>query len=99
MKEGFKKFLILAMACLLGGCMSMGEVGPAPQRLDLGAASNVSGGASAGTLPTLVIPPLASASVLQGVSVIWRVGNEGEPRRYATYEWVAAPENLVRERL
>jgi cholesterol transport system auxiliary component len=99
---GFKMRLMLVgglvASLLLTGCSGLGQVPPAPQRLDLGAPAPTAP-TNGQRQQTLVLPPLASASILQGMSVIWRVGDDGQPNSYATYEWSAAPESLVRERL
>lgn len=93
-------FGMLTAALLLAGCSGLGKVPPASQRLDLGAPppSSVKE-PSAGRAMAVVLPPLTAAPMLEDVGVIWRVGPDGVPNRYATYEWAAAPASLVHERL
>ena len=93
-----RQWLLGAMsgATLLAGC-SLGTVRPAPTRLDLGTPTR----AEPATLQfnALALPPFNEASLLGRDDVIWRLGPEGMPNRYATYRWREPPSALVRERL
>lgn len=90
------------MLFAVAGCSGLGKVPPIPQQLDIGAPvesvvkTTVTDGR---VVSTLVIPPVTAPAILQGVGVVWRMGPDGAPNRYATYEWSAAPESLVHERL
>ena len=58
--------------------------------------------AGRGTMPThppIAVPVASAASLLNEVRVIWRVGNQGQPQAYATYQWVAPPAQLVTQRV
>lgn len=85
-----------ALVTLLGGC-SLGNVAPAPVKLDLG--SPVVTEAVVSKMPPISLPPFSAASVLHDRRVIWRIGAQGEPKGYATFAWVSPPAQLVRERL
>jgi len=85
---------------LLVGCTGLGQVPPALQRLDLGAPPDgVTRAAQSAPVKTLVVPPVSAPAMLQGVGVVWRMGPDGLPNRYATYEWAASPDSLIHERL
>ena len=84
---------LLSLAACVGGGNKV-----APTQLDLGTSlPAVSAGLA--TNPPLAIPAAASASLLSETMVIWRVGNQGQPQAYATYQWVAAPARLVTQKL
>ena len=84
---------LFALAACVGGGNKV-----APTQLDLGTSPPV---VSAGltTNPPLAVPAASSASLLNETVVIWRVGNQGQPQAYATYQWVAAPARLVTQKL
>lgn len=94
------RLITLLVVVLLVGCTGLGQVPPAPQRLDLGAPPE--GGARTAqdvSVKTLVVPPVSAPAMLQGVGVVWRMGVDGLPNRYATYEWAASPDSLIHDRL
>ena len=93
-----RQWLLGAMsgATLLAGC-SLGTVRPAPTRLDLGASANPA--PTALRFKVLALPPFNEARLVGRDDVIWRLGPEGMPNRYATYRWREPPSALVRERL
>jgi len=86
----------LSAATLLSGC-SLGTVKSAPTRLDLGTPARVAPAAS--PFNALALPPFNESRPLGRDDVIWRLGADGMPNRYATYLWRASPSALVRERL
>lgn len=89
---------LAAMTMLLASC-GVGKSGVAPTQLDLGATPAIQPGQPAITNPPVVVPVASSAALLSQTMVIWRVGNEGQPRAYATYQWVAPPAKLFRQRV
>ena len=90
---------MLATGLLLSGCAGVGKVPPAAQRLDLGAPQANPPQSSASKVVPLVLSPMSAPAILQSVGVVWRMGSDGTPNRYATYEWSASPASLVHERL
>lgn len=87
---------IIPVLTALVGC-GVGEVKPAPTRLDLGAPVKTE--RSAWRFDALALPPFNQARLLGREDVIWRQGAQGMPNRYATYLWREPPSALVRERL
>ncbi len=87
-----------AMTMLLAAC-GVGKSGVAPTQLDLGTTPAIQPGQAAANTPPIVVPVASSAALLSQTMVIWRVGNEGQPRAYATYQWVAPPAKLFRQRV
>ena len=89
-----------ALLVLLTGC-GVGRGGSAPVQLDLGAGyvdsteSRVSGARH----PPIAVPAGSAASLLTEPAVIWRVGDEGQPQAYTTYQWSAPPVRLVTQRI
>lgn len=80
------------------GCTLGGGEARAPRQLDLGAVLAT----PAGTLPAhrpLLIPPVTASALLNDTTVIWRVGESGQPQGFTTYRWVAPPAQLVTQRL
>ena len=99
-KSGIKQVAaVLATVALLSGCAGLGSVPPAAQRLDLGAPQISQQQRPTAKARPLVLPPVAAPAILQGIGVVWRMGSDGTPNRYATYEWSAVPAGLVHERL
>lgn len=89
-------WLLGALSISLAGC-GLGQVAPAPTELDLGAppaAKTVSW-----RFDAIALPAFNQTKQLDSESVIWRLGADGPPNRYATYRWSAPPARLVRERL
>jgi ABC-type uncharacterized transport system auxiliary subunit len=97
MMIGMTLFVVLA---LLTGC-GVGRGGSAPQQLDLGAGyANLQAGTVAAVQhPPIAVPSASAASLLTETTVIWRVGDAGQPQAYITYQWVAPPARLVTQRL
>ena len=99
--RGFGRALALAgfalsIALALGGCAA--GRGAAPAQLDLGAGvATPKAGLPAN--PPIAVPVASAASLLNEVMVIWRVGDQGQPQAYATYQWVAPPAHLVTQRV
>ncbi|QEI08601.1 hypothetical protein FXN63_24230 [Pigmentiphaga aceris] len=69
----------------------------APELLDLGTAP----AATSAVTPRapLLLDELDVSPLLEGPSVIWRDGELGQPQRYAYFRWVAAPGQLIEQRL
>ena len=86
----------LIVAFALGGCTAGRGTMPTP--LDLGAGVAVSK-AQLPAHPPIAVPVASAAALLNEVRVIWRVGNQGQPQAYATYQWVAPPAQLVTQRV
>lgn len=70
------------------------------------AASGAAGGSSAASattslppMPPIAVPPANSAALLTETMVVWRVGDQGQPQAYTTYQWVAPPARLVTQRI
>jgi ABC-type uncharacterized transport system auxiliary subunit len=89
---------LAAITTMLVAC-GVGKNGVAPTQLDLGSAPAVQPGSSVASTPPVVVPVASSAALLSQTMVVWRVGNEGQPRAYATYQWVAPPAKLFRQRV
>lgn len=89
---------LLAVTSLLVAC-GIGKNGVAPTQLDLGSAPSLQSGSPVASTPPVVVPVASSAALLSQTMVVWRVGNEGQPRAYATYQWIAPPAKLFRQRV
>ena len=91
---------VAIIAVLLGttACSVGGGEARAPRQLDLGAALVTPAGALPVHRPLLIAPVTASA-LLNDTTVIWRVGDAGQPQGFTTYRWVAPPAQLVTQRL
>jgi len=82
---------------LLSAC-ALGDGAQAPKQLDLGAGYTA---ATSGLpeMPPIAVPAATSASLLTETMVVWRVGDQGQPQAYTTYQWVAPPARLVTQRI
>ncbi len=92
--------LSLALTTLLlglSGCLGSSSR-QAPTQLDLGAAAPTPAGALTAN-PPVAVPAASSAALLNETMVIWRVGDQGQPQAYTTYQWVAPPARLVTQKL
>ena len=99
--RGFRRALALSgvtliVALALGGCTAGRGTMPTP--LDLGAGV-ATPRAQLPAHPPIVVPAATAAALLNEVRVIWRVGDQGQPQAYATYQWVAPPAQLVTQRV
>lgn len=92
-----RQWLLGALSLSLAGC-GIGSVAPAPTTLDLGSPPLPASPAQ-GHFEAIVLPSFNAARILGYEDIIWRLGNDGPPNRYATYRWSAPPARLVRERL
>lgn len=92
-----RQWLLGAMSLSLAGC-GFGKVAPAPTTLDLGSPP-LPAMPAAWQFDAIVLPTFNEARILGYEDVIWRLGFDGSPNRYATYRWSAPPARLVRERL
>ena len=88
--------LTLLAAFSLGGCSA--NRGAAPTQLDLGAGVATPRAALPAN-PAIAVPVASGAAMLNEVRVIWRIGDQGQPQAYATYQWVAPPAQLVTQRV
>ena len=88
--------LVLLAALSLGGCSA--NRGAAPTQLDLGAGVATPKAALPAN-PAIAVPVASGAALLNEVRVIWRVGDQGQPQAYATFQWVAPPAHLVTQRI
>ena len=88
--------LALLAALSLGGCSA--NRGAAPTQLDLGAGVATPKAALPAN-PAIAVPVASGAALLNEVRVIWRVGDQGQPQAYATFQWVAPPAHLVTQRI
>lgn len=88
--------LTLLAAFSLGGCAA--NRGVAPTQLDLGAGVAAPRTALPSN-PAIAVPVASGAALLNEARVIWRVGDQGQPQAYATYQWVAPPAHLVTQRI
>jgi cholesterol transport system auxiliary component len=89
--------LALSLSFVLAGC-GVGKVPPAPTLLDLGALP-AKADRSPATLPALAVPFFTAMGGLKSEGVVWRLGAQGTPNYYTTYQWVSSPATLVRERM
>lgn len=89
---------IVAVLCVVTGCAVGGGEARAPRQLDLGAGFTAAAGNPPAHRPLLLAPMTASA-LLNDTTVIWRVGESGQPQGFTTYRWVAPPAQLVTQRL
>lgn len=89
---------VIAVLFAVTGCSVGGGEARAPRQLDLGAGFT----AAAGNPPThrpLLLAPMTASALLNDTTVIWRVGESGQPQGFTTYRWVAPPAQLVTQRL
>lgn len=70
----------------------------APKQLDLGSAT-VTPKTGLPKNPAVAVPAAASAVLLNETMVVWRVGDNGQPQSYTTYQWVAPPARLITQRV
>ncbi len=82
----------------IAGCSFGGGEARAPRQLDLGTGFVAPAGNPPAHRPLLLAPVTASA-LLNDTTVIWRVGESGQPQGFTTYRWVAPPAQLVTQRL
>jgi ABC-type uncharacterized transport system auxiliary subunit len=92
--------IVVVITVLLGitGCTFGGGEARAPRQLDLGMGAVTPVGGLPAHRPWLIAPVVASA-LLNDTTVIWRVGESGQPQGFTTYRWVAPPAQLVTQRL
>ena len=93
-----KNSAIVALLVAITGCSLGGGEARAPRQLDLGAGFT----AAAGNPPVhrpLLLAPMTASALLNDTTVIWRVGESGQPQGFTTYRWVAPPSQLVTQRL
>ncbi|MEY3673090.1 MAG: hypothetical protein RI904_2747 [Pseudomonadota bacterium] len=93
-----KNSAIAALLVAITGCSLGGGEARAPRQLDLGAGFTAAAGNPPAHRPLLLAPMTASA-LLNDTTVIWRVGESGQPQGFTTYRWVAPPAQLVTQRL
>ena len=89
---------ILTVLAAVTGCSVGGGEVRAPRQLDLGAGLF----APVGNLPAhrpLLLAPVTASALLNDTTVIWRVGESGQPQGFSTYRWAAPPAQLVTQRL
>ena len=90
--------VIVTVLGAITGCSVGGGEARAPRQLDLGAGLS----ASVGNLPAnrpLLLAPVTASALLNDTTVIWRVGESGQPQGFTTYRWAAPPAQLVTQRL
>jgi ABC-type uncharacterized transport system auxiliary subunit len=96
------KLMLTAITCLtLLGC-SLGERGQALTQLDLGSPPVPTKAVSldvTSRTEAIALPNGLSVGLVLTTEVVWRQGVGGMPQTYATYQWVAPPATLVRQRL
>jgi ABC-type uncharacterized transport system auxiliary subunit len=90
-------FAVSVLMLGLSGCMGS-STRQAPTQLDLGAAAPAPATALTPN-PPVSVPAASSAALLNETLVIWRVGDQGQPQAYTTYQWVAPPARLVTQKL
>lgn len=92
---------VLAVSMLAIGLSACGVTRQvaAPELLDLGTAPPATAAASSTPRPPLLLDEVEVAPLLEGPSVVWRDGELGQPQRYAYFRWVAAPGQLIEQRL
>lgn len=96
-RRGMQLAAVLPLLAALVACGANRSSGT-PAQLDLGAASV----RPVATLPVnipVAVPAASSASLLSDTMVVWRMGDQGQPQAYSTYQWVAPPARLVTQRL
>ncbi len=93
-----RQWLVGFLSVSLAGC-GIGTVTPAPTELDLGSPPSTPSQVTSWRFDAIALPAFNQARQLGFEDVIWRVGMNGQPHRYATYRWSASPSRLVRERL
>lgn len=93
-----RAFAVSVLAVGLGACGVTRQVA-APELLDLGTAPPATATAAATPRPPLLLDQVEVAPLIEGPSVVWRDGELGQPQRYAYFRWVAAPGQLIEQRL
>jgi ABC-type uncharacterized transport system auxiliary subunit len=90
---------VLALSALAIGLTACGVTRQvaAPEQLDLGTAPPSV--AAAAPRPPVLLSEVEVAPLLETPSVIWRDGELGPPQRYAYFRWIAAPGQLVEQRM
>jgi len=88
----------LVITALLAGC-GAGRSTQAPRQLDLGAGPDPMNKMALTQNAPVVVPTANASGLLNDTSVIWRIGQTGQPQAYATYQWVASPAKLVVQRV
>lgn len=86
---------VLCLVLGLAGC-SVGRVGTAPARYDLGADDAAVPAAAARKPISLVFD---AAPALGDTGMIWRTEGSASPKAYAQARWSVSPSDLVRQRL
>jgi cholesterol transport system auxiliary component len=96
------KLMLTTITCLtLLGC-SLGQRGQALTQLDLGSPTTQTRADSLDATHqgvAIAVPNGLSVGLVLTTGVVWRQGAAGMPQTYATYQWVASPATLVRQRL
>jgi ABC-type uncharacterized transport system auxiliary subunit len=90
-------FAVSVLMLGLSGCMGS-STRQAPTQLDLGAAAPAPATALTPN-PPVSVPAASSAALLNETLVIWRVGDQGQPQAYTTFQWVAPPARLITQKL
>ncbi len=90
-------WMALAVAGIVSGCTSLGQVPPPPQVLDVGSLETPSVALPARA--PLVVPPVEAAPLLRGDGVIWREKGSLQPNAYASFQWASPPAELFGQRL
>jgi ABC-type uncharacterized transport system auxiliary subunit len=90
-------FAVSVLMLGLSGCMGS-STRQAPTQLDLGAAAPAPAKALTPN-PPVSVPAASSAALLNETLVIWRVGDQGQPQAYTTFQWVAPPARLITQKL
>ncbi len=88
--------MMAVISAVLVGC-GFGERSAEPSRLDLGAPKATS--VALAPRQAIVLAPVGAARSLDSDGVVWRLGDDGMPQRYATFRWSSPPATLLRERL
>lgn len=88
--------MVAVISAVLMGC-GLGERSAEPSRLDLGAPPVMT--VELAPRQAIVLAPVGAARSLESDGVIWRLGDDGMPNRYATFRWSSTPATLLRERM
>ncbi|TSH94152.1 hypothetical protein FOZ76_12605 [Verticiella sediminum] len=89
---------VIVSAAWLTACAGLGDVAPAPQVLDVGAAE-AQAPARLPARAALAVPAVEAAPLLRSQGVIWREKGSLEPQAYASYQWASPPSELFEQRL
>jgi cholesterol transport system auxiliary component len=89
---------VIALLLTVTACSVGGGDARAPRQLDLGAGLTAAAGNPPAHRP-LLLAPMTGSSLLSDTTVIWRVGESGQPQGFTTYRWAAPPAQLVTQRL